>query len=114
MAQRVDNLTILQGTTWATRWPLQEEGGGVMVLTGWEVRAQARESYPSSEVLYSWTAAAGNASLDELGVLLEVSATESSAWLWASAVYDIELFHTDGTVIRITQGTIKVSPEVTR
>jgi hypothetical protein len=111
---RTDNLTIPQGTTWAARWPLQEEDGTAANLAGWQARAHARETIRAEEVLHSWNAAAGNVVLDELGVLLSVDPATSSAWAWRSAVYDVELFHTDGTVIRLTQGVISVSPEVTR
>ncbi|POH63640.1 MULTISPECIES: hypothetical protein [Cryobacterium] len=111
---RTDNLTIPQGTTWAMRWPLQEEGGTAFDLDGWDARAQARATVMATGVLHSWTSAEGNIVLDGLGVLLTVDPAVSSAWAWQSAVYDIEIFHTDGTVIRITQGGIKVSPEVTR
>ena len=114
MALRADNLTILQGTTWLAQWPLQEDGAPLADVTGWDVRAQARETVDSDEVLQSWTSEAGNISLDASGVTLRVDPPVSSAWDWLTAVYDIELFHTDGTVLRIAQGKIKVSPEVTR
>lgn len=111
---RTDNLTIPQGTTWAARWPLQDEDGTAANIAGWDARAQARTSTAATSTLHSWTSAEGNIVLDELGVLLTVAPATSSAWVWMSAVYDIELFHTDGTVIRITQGRISVDPEVTR
>lgn len=114
MTLRVDNLTILQGTTWGARWPLQDKAGAAVNLTGWSARAQAREFHGSPVVKHSWSVAENNVTLDAQGLLLEVTAAQSSEWTWTNAVYDVELFHLDGTVIRITQGSIKVSPEVTR
>lgn len=111
---RTDKLVIPQGATWGTRWPLRDSTGAAPSIFGWAARAQARPTVASEEILHEWNEAAGNLTVTDEGVTILVSPTTSSAWEWLSAVYDLELFHTDGTVVRLTQGSISVSPEVTR
>lgn len=114
MELRTDNLTIPQGATWEVRWPIQNADGTDADLTGWEVRAQARLERRSADVLHEWSTAAGTASVVAGSVALRVSAAESTAWSWTLAVFDVEVFHTDGRVMRVTQGTLEVDSEVTR
>lgn len=114
MTLRTDDLTIPQGTTWEVRWPVQNDDGTPADLDGWLVRAQARTSKTAPVTLHEWSNAAGNASLIDASVSLRVAPEESSAWEWSSAVFDVEIHHTDGRVARITQGRLMVDSEVTR
>lgn len=113
---RRDNLIIPQGATWAVRWPIQDDEGLPFDLTEWAVRSHVRRRYNSPEILHEWSSALGNAELGVGYVELRVTPEESSAWTWikTTPVFDVELFSNKGTVLRITQGTITVSPEVTR
>jgi hypothetical protein len=45
---------------------------------------------------------------------MSVGPADSSAWTWRSAHYDLEVTSPDGDVIRMLEGRIRVSPEVTR
>lgn len=114
MSLRTDNLTIPQGTTWETRWPILDSAGAPADLTGWDVRAQVRTNKFSDSTLYEWSSTIGNASVIGSEVSLRVSATESPDWNWRTGVYDVEIFHSDGRVLRVTQGEILVDIEVTR
>lgn len=111
---RTDNLVIPQGATWGNLWPLKDSDGNTPTLTGWDGRAQVRTTHASDVVLYEWSTALGNLNLTTEGLLLTVEPAVSAAWDWSKGVYDVELFHTDGTVIRLTQGAVTVDPEVTR
>lgn len=117
MSLRTDNLVIPQGTTWSARWPIY--GGDLKLadLTGWSVRSQVRSKSDLSIILHEWSTALGNASASPLGyVEITVSPTESTAWTWIydRPVYDIEVTDPDGNVMRLTQGKITVSPEITK
>ncbi len=107
-------LLIEQGTTWAISWPILDAAGEPMDLTGWTVRAQIRESVTAAEVLHEFTTAKGNATVEQSYVTLSVAPSESSAWPWRNAVYDVELTDPTGRVARIAEGAVTVSPEVTR
>jgi hypothetical protein len=114
MSLRTDDLVIPQGATWEIHWPVLNLDGTPTDLTTWGVRAQVRTNVSADTVLYEWNSAAANVSLLAGEVVLSVPASDSSAWPWTDGVYDVELFQSDGTVIRLTQGHIKVSKEVTR
>lgn len=114
---RQDNLVIPQGATWAVRWPLEGyQEAGISDFTGWAVRSHVRRQITSAEILHEWSSVLGNAVIEDSYIELRVSAEESSAWTWFrnQAVYDVELVSPGGEVFRVTQGTITVSPEVTR
>lgn len=114
MSLRTDDLVIPQGATWEIHWPVLNLDGTPTDLTTWGVRAQVRANVNAVTVLYEWNSAAANVSLLTGEVVLSVPASDSSAWVWTDGVYDVELFQSDGTVIRLTQGQIKVNKEVTR
>lgn len=113
MELREDDLLIAQGSTWGLIIPVINPDGTAADLTGWEPRAQVRKNVKDSTVLYEWSVDDGNASIEESNVILTVPAPVSSAWTWRQGAYDVEVFN--GTqVVRLTQGTIRVDPEVTR
>lgn len=86
-------------------------------VTGYTARMQIRRSVRSSEVLFELSSAAGEGiTLGTVnGVIdLRISAEDSSAFTFRSGVYDLELTPPDGEVVRLIQGGVTVSPEVTR
>lgn len=111
---RSDDLIIPQGVSFELQWPIENLDGSHIDLTDWRVRAQVRKSTVSSDVLHQWSDVLGNATVTNSRVSLIVQPADSSAWTWSRGVYDVEIFHTDGRVIRITQGTIRVNREVTK
>lgn len=113
MTIRTDNLVIPQGATWGVIIPVVNPDDSAADLTGWAARAQVRQTVNSSSTLFEWSVAAGNATITGSNVTLTVDAASSSAWGWTQGVYDVEIFNGDN-VVRLTQGTVQVSPEVTR
>lgn len=112
-AQRYD-FEIEQGASFALTWPVLQNGEP-MDLTGYTVRSQIRKQHGDSVVLHEFSNAEGNAVADNRGITLSVKPTESSAWTWTHGVYDVELVHPGGTtVVRVAEGRVTVSPEVTR
>lgn len=115
-ALRTDKLVIPQGTTWAIRWPLQDAAGFPLVTAGWTLRAQIRYQADAVELLHEFSTELGNATVTDSYAELRVEPAESSAWNWINdcAVFDVELTTEVGNVIRLTQGTVYVSAEVTQ
>lgn len=109
------NLLIQQGTSWGWQWHILDPNtGDDMDLTGWTVKGQVRESIDSSTVLYEWNTTDGNAIVSLGKVEIIVDPDVSSAWVWNRGRYDLELTNPAGKVARISQGSVKVSREVTR
>lgn len=107
-------LVIQQGTTWAVSWPITDDQGSPLDVSGCTVRSQIRPAKDSDEVLHEFSTQTGNASAEQNAVTLSVAPAVSSAWTWRNGVYDVELTDPAGRVARIAEGTVTVSPEVTR
>lgn len=107
-------LVITQGATWERRWHITDpETGEPRDLTEWSARGQIRADHSAAETLYEWTGDAITCDING-DVTITVTPAESSAWAWRDGVYDIELVDAGGRVTRISQGAVRVSPEVTR
>ena len=110
-------LTILQGETFAHVLVWKAGVPAVPVdLTGCSARMQVRAELPSTTVLLELTTENGGITLGGIDgtVALYVSATDTAAIRWESGVFDVEVEWPGGDVSRIVQGSISVSPEVTR
>lgn len=111
---RRDNFTIPQGADWSVKWDLVDPQGKKIPTEGWTVRSHVRRRHTSAEILHEWSSALGNAEITDGAVILRVANSVSAQWTWKTAVYDVEIVSPEGFVIRLTQGNITVSPEVTR
>ena len=109
--------TLYRGQTFRTRLTWRTSSGAPVDLTGCKVRMQVREDYESPLPLLELTTENGGVTIDpvEMGVLhLYLSDADTAACLWDGGVFDIEVMHPSGDVTRIVQGSVSVSPEVTR
>ena len=109
--------TLYRGQTFRTRLTWRTSSGAPVDLTGCKVRMQVREDYESPLPLLELTSENGGIAIDpvEVGALqLYISDADTSAALWDGGVFDIEVVHPGGDVTRIVQGSVSVSPEVTR
>jgi len=110
-------LTILQGETWRHQltWKVGVPADPVD-LTGCTARMQVRPEVASATVLLELTSGNGRIVLGTTDgkITLGLTATETAALTWQRAVYDLEIVHSDGSVRRLMEGSIKVRPEVTR
>lgn len=100
------DLYIPQGTTWSQSWQITHYD---LTGTTWTGRSQVRRHADSEIVLHDFTV-----SVDEAIVTLSVLPDISSTWTWKTGVYDVEIVAEDGRVLRLVQGGIYVSREVTR
>lgn len=108
--------TIYQGATFRKRLTWTAPSGTPIDLTGCTARMQVREEVESSTVLLSLTTENDGIALgDALGTIdLYASDEDTSAFTWDAGVWDLEIVHPGGEVTRLAQGSISVSPEVTR
>lgn len=103
--------TFNQLVTWKTGTPPV-----VVNLTGCTARMQVRGKLTDAAVLLDLTTANGGVVLGGIAgtVTVKISALQTAAITWLSAVYDLEIIFADGTVRRLLSGGISVSLEVTR
>ena len=105
------NFTIEQGTTFSRVLTLQENGSA-MNLTGYSVASQMRSTHDSSSIVATFSGSVTNASSGQL--TLSLTNSQTSAIEEAIYVYDVEITSGAGSVTRILEGNITVTPEVTR
>jgi hypothetical protein len=105
------NFTIEQGTTFSRVLTLQENGSA-MNLTGYSVASQMRSTHDSSSIVATFSGSVTNASSGQ--ITLSLTNSQTSAIEEAIYVYDVEITSGAGSVTRILEGNITVTPEVTR
>lgn len=110
------NFTIDQGTTVSVQWAYRTAANAVIDLTSYTARLQARPTVSSAVTVMDATTANGQLVITgATGVVtLSLTATQSSALDFNSAVYDLEIVSPAGVVTRLVQGTVTLSREVTR
>ena len=111
------DITIEQGADWSIGI-LVTRAGVALPLTGYSARMQIRAKVTSTDVLLSLTSGVGGG-IDVGGspsnrLVIHVHNTVSAAWTWRKGVYDLELIDGNGEVIRLLEGAVTVSAEVTR
>lgn len=111
------DLTIGQGETWSQVLVYKTGTPPAPVnLATYTARMQARSAYASTTVVVELTSANGRISLGTTNgqITLSLSATETAALAAGRYVYDLELVSAGGVVKRLVEGTLTVTPEVTR
>lgn len=86
-------------------------------LTGCTARMQLRKAVNDTTVLDTLTTQNGKLVIHEPlngKFKIVIPAEVSSAYTFTSAVYDLEIIFTDGTVTRVIEGCLTAAPEVTR
>ena len=103
--------TFRKSVTWKTGAPPV-----VVDLTGCVARMHVRSEIKSPVVLLDLSTANGGITLGGAGgtVDLYLTAEQTAAITWVSAVYDLEVEFANGDVRRLLYGAVSVSPEVTR
>ena len=110
------DLLIEQGATFKHALLVEDNSGSALDLTGFTARMQLRPEIESADVLLELTTENGRITIAPLtGRLdLEVEADDTGALTFETAVYDLELIDPAGDVLRLLQGRVRLSPEVTR
>jgi hypothetical protein len=107
MAQKA-NITIDQGTTFSSGIDLLNDNDEPVDVTNYNARGQIRKHYSSSNAV-SFTTTLSNGSL-----VISLTAIQTANMVAGRYVYDIELVDPSNTVLRILEGIVTVTPEVTR
>lgn len=128
MSAGIYNFTIEQGTTVVKQFTYKDASGNPVDLSGYSASMQIRSAYTSSgDPISSFTGSSAASGSEGLSIItsgtgstkgtveLRINATTTSNYTFTSAVYDLEIKKTlDGTVSRLLQGSIALSPEVTK
>jgi hypothetical protein len=110
MSQLV-NLVIDQGSDFVATLDIEDSIGTPINLTPYTVRGQIRKTYTSSTAVNIGCTKTTN----QGEVKLTLTATQTSGMRDGRYVYDIEIVHsTLGTVIRVVEGQVTVTPRATR
>jgi hypothetical protein len=110
------DITIEQGATFRLNLVWRDADNNPVDLTGYVARMQVRSSYSDPEVQLNLSTENGAIVLgDTLGTItITGSATSTDDIKVRAGVYDVEVQASDGTVTRLVQGKVRISPEVTR
>lgn len=112
------DLTIYQGATFRRTFQWKTGSPATPVdLTGYTARMQIRKKVTDATPVLTLTSAAGgitftNRSQGQFEIVISADAT--AALTIKTGVYDLELIAANNEVTRLIQGTVEVSPEVTR
>ena len=112
MAAGKYNFTLEQGATFSREITVQDSGSA-MNLTGYTPRMQMRSTHDSSSIALTFTCTiASPATAGKINLI--ATATQTTAIEEAIYVYDLEIESSAGSVTRILEGQVTVTPEVTR
>lgn len=100
-----------QGTTFNTQITLDDNSGNAYNLAGFSVYSQAKKSYYSSNVILQFTSSV----YDAANGIIQISANSATTANLPSGkmVYDVIISDATGSVTRVLEGKITVSPGVT-
>lgn len=110
------NLTFPQGATWTLSLAWNDDDGDPINLTGFSAAMQIRQSYAQSATpIVSVSSGSGITLGGAAGTIeVRVPATSTDDIRAGRYVYDLELTSGGGEVTRLVEGTVTVTPEVTR
>jgi len=107
----VSNLTVDQGSTFSASVDITDTEDNILVLTGYTVAGQIRKTYDSSTAV-NFSASVSNATQGE--VTISLTPAQTNALIAGRYVYDVEITSAGGTVTRVIEGQLEVTPGVTQ
>lgn len=114
MPAAYQDLFLEQGTTFTTQLTLADNTGAPYDLSNFTIRSQARTSYYSANAKLDFTASAidANNGIIQLTANSDITSAVSAK---QKLVYDVIITDTvSGSVTRVLEGQILISPSVTR
>ena len=115
IAPGILNLTFSQGATWKLSMTYTNSTGDPIDLSDYSARMQARPSYESATKVLDLANGTGITLGGTAGTIdLLVPANTTAAIGAAQYVYDLEIASASNEVTRVVEGTLLVTPEVTR
>tara|TARA_R110000868_G_scaffold135264_2_gene347709 strand:+ start:3613 stop:3966 length:354 start_codon:yes stop_codon:yes gene_type:complete len=110
------DIKIQQGATFIWVVNLEDENEQALDLTGATARMTGRKRLTDTATLFALTSGAGNMVVDATAgsVTTTITAAVTAAYTFDYGVYDLEVIEADGTVLRVVEGVVQLSKEVTR
>lgn len=109
------NLTFPQGATWSLSLTWNDDGGDPINLTGYTAAMQVRKSYDATTPVVSVSSGSGITLGGVAGTIdVRIASSATDDVKAGRYVYDLELTSGGGEVTRLVEGTLTVTPEVTR
>ena len=110
------HLTIEQGATYDPVLTWGDENGAPIDLTCYIARMQIRASVEAVTTIHEATTANGQLVMGGAAgtVTFNIPAVDTAAMDFEEAVYDLEVESAGGHVTRLVEGSVYLSPEVTR
>lgn len=107
------DLFMEQGADFNTSIALDDVGGASFNLIGYTASSQMRKSYYSSNAAATFTVSTGND--PSLGVITISLPAANTANIYAGRyVYDVYITNANSSRIRVLEGIVSVSPQVTK
>ena len=115
MAAQLD-ITLEQGATFRKRLTWTDKTGAAIDLTGCTAHMQIRLQPHEAVALADLTTSNGGITITgSAGVVdLLLTATQTASLKFDVAQYDLVVFMTDGSVVRLVEGAVTLSRGVTR
>lgn len=104
------NLKVDQGSDFITSITLTDDDGDALSLAGYNGSAQIRKYYTSTNAVDFDVEVVANTG----EVILSLSSNTTNNIVAGRYVYDVELTDVNGTVSRVLEGIITITPGVTR
>jgi len=102
-----------QGTTWTNVINLTDDQTNAYIdASGYQVRSQMRRSYYSANATANITCEVTDTDTGE--ITLSLTSGETANIKAGRYLFDVETIDTQNNVVRILEGIITVTPEVTR
>ncbi len=104
------------GSTFDITLTWKDSSGTLIDLTGYTARSQWRSEVDAATILVDLTTANAKIVLGGVAGTIRIIQTsaETEAYTFTTAVHDLEIIDSSGTVQRLFEGSIVVVPEVTR
>ena len=112
MAAGYTELFLEQGTTFQSSITLDGTSGEPYDLTGFVAKSQIKKSYYSTTPKSEFVVAINQPPTTGI-IILNLSATETANIAPGRYVYDVVIKDNPGTVTRVLEGIVNVSPKVT-
>ena len=115
MIAGIYNITCEQGSTFTRTFTINNPDETPFNLTGYSARMQIRRDVDSSTVILSATNDNGAIAITAgTGVIVVTLSATQTAALTRGGIYDLEIFHSNGTVFKVVKGLFRLDKEVTR
>lgn len=104
------NIVIDQGTTFSTTLELTDENDDLYDLSNYTANSKMKKWYTSTNSV-EFSTAINN---DTSEITLSLTAEQTDLIEAGRYVYDVEIVDNSGTVIRLLEGIVTVTPSVTK